>query len=289
MNNLMLIAILTMGGMGIFFAVVLAIVHAKFKVQEDPKIARIESALPGLNCGACGSPSCHGYAERVASANTPTNLCAPGGAEVAQALADILGVTAELQQHRIAVVHCGAHDSQRTKKASYFGIESCGAQEALRLGDIACGYGCLGKGDCFRACVFNAIEMMDGLPHIIPENCTACGKCVEACPRNIILLEPYDDNVGLITVACSSQDIGKVVRKICPVGCIACRLCVKTCTHDAFFMDGNLAKVDQEKAIRCDEWDTVIKKCPTNCIVKIMGQDMAQEVKSKKETVILHK
>ncbi|MFQ6115297.1 MAG: (Fe-S)-binding protein, partial [bacterium] len=247
---------------------------------------RIESALPGINCGACGSPSCLGYAERVASGKTPTNLCAPGGAEVAQSLADIMGVAAEFQQHRIAVVHCGAHDFQRTKKAVYFGIESCGAQQALKLGDIACSYGCLGKGDCFRACAFDAIEMKDGLPHIIPENCTACGKCVEACPRDIISLEPYDDRIGLITVACSSQDIGKVVRKICLVGCIACRLCVKTCIHDAFYMDGNVAKVDQEKAVHCDEWDTVIKKCPTNCIVQIGGQEMVQEGKSEKEFAI---
>ncbi|MDW7679151.1 MAG: RnfABCDGE type electron transport complex subunit B, partial [bacterium] len=101
----MLISMLTMGGISIFFAIVLAVVHAKLKVQEDPKIARIEAALPGINCGACGSPSCHGYAERVASGKMPANLCAPGGAAVAQALADILGVAAEIQQQRIAIVH----------------------------------------------------------------------------------------------------------------------------------------------------------------------------------------
>ena len=60
MNNLMLVAILTMGGMGIFFAVVLAIVHARLNVQEDPKIVRIESAMPGINSGACGWLSFHG-------------------------------------------------------------------------------------------------------------------------------------------------------------------------------------------------------------------------------------
>ena len=144
LSNIIVVAILTMGGISIFFALVLAFVHAKFKVQEDPKIAKIETALPGINCAACGSPSCHGYAERVAGGITPTNLCAPGGADVAQTLADIMGVAAEIKQQRIAVVHCGAHDSQRTKIAKYFGIENCGAQQALQLGNIACSYGCLG-------------------------------------------------------------------------------------------------------------------------------------------------
>jgi len=277
MSSLMVVAVLTMGGMGVFFALVLAVVHTKFRVEEDPKVSRIEEVLPGINCGACGSPSCRAYAERVASGTAPTNLCVPGGAEVALDVSEIMGVAAEAVQKRVAVVHCGAHDDQRSRRARYLGPESCSAQEAIRAGDIACTYGCLGKGDCFRACPFEAIEMRDRLPHIILEHCTACGKCVEACPRHIIALEPYEEPVGLIAVACSSQDAGKVVRKICPVGCIACRICVRTCTHDAFYMDGHLAKVHQDKAQGCEEWDTVIAKCRPQCIVRVGGQGREKE------------
>lgn len=284
--SLMLIAVLTMGGMGVFFALVLAAVHARLKVEEDPKVSRIEEVLPGINCGACGSPGCRTYAERVAGGTAPTNLCVPGGAEVARAVSEIMGVAVEAVQKRVAVVHCGAHDDQRLRRARYLGVEGCSAQEAIRAGDIACTYGCLGKGDCFRACAFDAIEMRDGLPHISLEQCTACGQCVEACPRNIITLEPYEEPIGLITVACSSQDTGRVVRRICPVGCIACRLCVRTCTHGAFYMNGNLANVHQDKAQGCEEWDTVMAKCPPKCIVKVGGQGMELEEETVEQAVV---
>ena len=41
-----LASILSMAGLGLFFASVLAVVNQKLKIKEDPKIEAIENALP---------------------------------------------------------------------------------------------------------------------------------------------------------------------------------------------------------------------------------------------------
>ncbi|MFA6548617.1 MAG: ferredoxin, partial [Candidatus Margulisiibacteriota bacterium] len=126
---------------------------------------------------------------------------------------------------------------------------------------MACGYGCMGYGDCVCVCSFDAIAMRDGLPVVDANKCTACGKCVAACPRKIISLIPDDFKV---IVACSSHDSGPVTRKNCPVGCIACKICEKE-VPQVFKVDDNLAVIDySQKGIDCS---SAIAKCPTKCIV----------------------
>ena len=49
-----IISLLAMGGLGLFFATILAVASEKLKVEEDPKVEQVNEALPGLNCGACG-------------------------------------------------------------------------------------------------------------------------------------------------------------------------------------------------------------------------------------------
>ena len=59
------LAAVIMVGLGIGFALVLLIASIKLKVQVDPKIEQVYEALPKIDCGVCGSPSCLTFAEDV--------------------------------------------------------------------------------------------------------------------------------------------------------------------------------------------------------------------------------
>jgi ferredoxin len=184
---------------------------------------------------------------------------------VAKKLAGIMGketASAEKQvitEKQVAAVHCGADAGTRRRQAEYLGVQNCLAADMVG-GGLSCGYGCLGFGDCFAACPFDAIAMVNGLPVIDVNKCTACRKCIVACPRQIISLRPADFNV---VVACSSHDSGAQTRKNCPVGCIACKICEQE-APEVFRVIDNLSIVDYaKKGIDCSR---AIEKCPTKCI-----------------------
>ncbi|MFH1791285.1 MAG: RnfABCDGE type electron transport complex subunit B [Candidatus Omnitrophota bacterium] len=265
MDKLIVLAIAGMGGLGLFFAVILAIANQKLKVEEDPKIEGIEKLLPGINCGACGFLSCHDYAVRLAGQGAPVDSCKPGGEAAQKALAAFLGVEARAGERKTAVVHCAADSKTRKKKAVYSGMNTCAGAALVKGADAACDYGCLGFGDCFAACPFGAIEMVDGLPRIIAGKCVACGKCVSACPRRIISLETPDEKKGLVYVACNSLDRGPETRKVCQVGCIACGICAKM-SDNAFIVENNLSKPAYEKIKGLENLNDIMLKCPTKVI-----------------------
>ena len=65
-----------------------------------------------------------------------------------------------------------------------------------------------------RACPFDAIRMSaDNLPIINKEKCTACGKCVAACPKQVIELAVESKAV---VISCHSRDKGIDVKKEMP-------------------------------------------------------------------------
>ncbi|MFH1380984.1 MAG: RnfABCDGE type electron transport complex subunit B [Candidatus Omnitrophota bacterium] len=266
MDSTVVISILTMAGLGFFFATILAFVSKKMKIKTNPLVERIEGALPGVNCGACGFTSCGQYAEALAREEAPIDGCKAGGSAVVCTLGGILGKEVKEGPKKIAVVHCGADSTIRKKKAIYAGIATCKAAANTMGGEILCQYGCLGYGDCREACPFGAIEIVNGLPKIYKEKCTACGKCVSACPRKIISVEEITKD-EFIYVSCSSLAKGAQTRKACPVGCIACGLCQKF-TGGIFFVKDNLAYVQYDKIADIKNKDEVINKCPTKCITK---------------------
>jgi electron transfer flavoprotein alpha subunit len=47
---------------------------------------------------------------------------------------------------------------------------------------------CTGCGVCVSVCLYNAIDIVDGIAQI-NENCTLCGACVPECPEEAIVLE----------------------------------------------------------------------------------------------------
>lgn len=251
-----------LAALGIVFGVALAIVAARFVVQVDPKVEKVRDTLPGANCGACGFAGCMGYAEVVVgNPDVAVNLCAPGKSPVAEKIAEITGKKAEKVDPRIARVFCQGGTSRSQRKFIYTGIQDCTAAVLAAGGGKSCEYGCLGYATCMRACPFDAITMSaDNLPIINKEKCTACGKCVAACPKQVIELALMSKAV---VISCHSRDKGPDVKKKCQVGCIACGICVRTCPVDAIKIDNNLARIDHSTCIVCG---LCVKKCPTGAI-----------------------
>lgn len=261
MANLYISALVSMGAMGALFATGLAIASKKFAVEVDPRVEQIEGALPAANCGGCGHPGCSSFANAVVAGNAPVNGCPVGGANVAAKIAEIMGVTAESGERKLARVLCKGGSSVTTQRSEYRGISTCKAAMSVGGGPKGCTYGCLGFGDCFRVCPFGAIKMSeDNLPMIDDELCTGCGKCVQACPKMIISLvgESRKNHIR-----CSAYLSGKEVRAVCKVGCIGCGICAKNCPTNAIEMKDNLAIMLYDKCINCG---ICSEKCPMGTI-----------------------
>ena len=262
MNNL--IPIITMGALGFLFALGLVFAYRRLAVEIDPRIEKIAESMPQANCGACGYPGCQALAEAIAAGKAAPDSCPVGGAETVEKISAILGIKAGEVIKKVARLHCRGTKDAAPQRSEYLGLKTCYASH-LMGGDKLCTYGCLGLADCVRSCVFNAMYMgEDGLPVIIEENCTACGKCVEACPRNLLELHPISQN---ILVFCRSEDRGAVARKACKNACIACSICSRACP-EAIVIENNLAVITDYKKIPPEKIPE-IEKCPTLAIGRL--------------------
>jgi len=253
-----------MFGLGSGFALVLLIASEKLKVEVDPKVEQIYEALPHLDCGACGFAGCRQYAKAVLENPELLGKCAPGGPETSAKIADVLNlqVSNSGPQQR-PIVRCRAHTDDKTLYAKYQGIQSCTAANAL-ANVQACGFGCLGFGDCTRACRFDALHIVDGLAVVDYEKCTGCTACSKACPRNLIEMVPFRYE-NMMIVACNSKETGKSTRAICKVGCIGCGICAKQ--TDVFSVEDNLARIDFTRYEPNEQAETAMNKCPTKVII----------------------
>lgn len=240
----------TLGAVGAVAASVLAAASRAFRVDEDPRIGQVTEALPGANCGGCGYPGCSGYAAAVVAGKAAPDLCAPGGVEAVRRIGAILGIAIEEKVRMVAVVRCGGGHQACPTRFHYAGVRNCKAVTLLTEGGSkGCPDACEGLGDCVEACLFDAIHMgPDGLPIVDRERCTACGQCVKACPKGVMVLEPC---TARVTVACHTRLAAREVRKVCSAGCISCRQCVKVCPYEALAMKGNLPVFDHSRCVSC--------------------------------------
>lgn len=257
-----IIAVIAMGGLGIFFAGFLALANKKLKVYEDPIVMKVLDEMPQTNCGACGHPGCPALAELIVKGEAPVNACTAGGQELADTLAKLLGVQSLKSNRQLAVVLCRGGEAETQKSAIYRGDKSCAAAD-LTGGEKSCAYSCLGYADCVVSCEFSAIGMdKNGLPVVFYDKCVGCGACVKACPRDIIEMHPENEK---LFVYCRNKDKGPIAKKACKVACIACTLCVKDATTEgSISMKDDLAVIDYATCIQ-DAAPT--KRCPTKCIL----------------------
>lgn len=266
--NEVIIAALVIGGLGAVFGIGLAYASKVFAVNVDERITRVKNILPGANCGGCGYAGCDGFAEAVVAGKAKTNACTVGGDVVAIQIAEILGVEPSAVDRRNARVFCCGNCKVSREKYVYTGIDECAAALQLYAGHKACSYGCLGHGDCVRACQFDAISVVNGVAVVAEERCVACEQCVAACPKGLIKMVPSGNRFA---VMCQSKDKGPVVKKNCDVGCIGCARCVKACNYGAIAMEGTLSRIDPYKCVNCGE---CAKVCPTNAIREIKYEEV---------------
>jgi Na+-translocating ferredoxin:NAD+ oxidoreductase RNF subunit RnfB len=265
---MILIAIISLGGIGITGAVLLYAASKKFEVYEDPRIAQVQDVLPAANCGGCGYPGCSGFASACVNADSLENLLCPvGGADVMNKVAAILGKEAGTADPMIAVVRCNGTCEARPRTNQYNGAKNCAIASSLYGGETGCPYGCFGYGDCVTACTFDAIRINPEtlLPEVIEDKCTACGACVKACPKSIIELRKKGPKSRRIFVSCINQDKGGVARKACNHACIGCSKCEKECKFEAIIISNNLAYIDPVKCRLCRKCAPV---CPTSSIIE---------------------
>ena len=269
-----IIAIAILGGLGLVFGLILAAASKVFYVETDPRLEKLNECLPGANCGGCGYAGCGGYAEAVLKGESPIGRCAAGGNECAQAMAAIMGVKAEAMVRKVALVRCSGFRSVDAsgkelgakRKGEYEGFHDCvAASKVAGNGPLSCKFGCLGYGNCTRACKYDAIHVVDGVAKVDSEKCVGCMACTQACPRGIIVPVEYDKHV---LIACASHAKGAITVRGCSQGCIGCGICVKVCPKDAIQVDRNLAVIDYTK---CDSCGLCADVCPKKLIVDTMA------------------
>jgi electron transport complex protein RnfB len=269
-----------LGGVGTFFATVIALARKKLYVWEDPRIDDVTGFLPGANCGACGQAGCRAFAESLVLGTAAPAGCTVASPDVRADIAELLGVDVGSAATRVARLLCAGGCDVAPRHAEYLGLETCRAAAAVAGGGKACAWGCLSLADCRDACDFDAIYMNEvGLPVVIPEKCTACGDCVEACPKDLFTLMPIEQK---LIVQCKNLLEGEEATNACAAACNACGRCVADGAPGLIEIVNGLAVVDYTKnAVAAED---AITRCPTGAIVWVEG---AQQLGPERRAPVL--
>lgn len=237
-----LVAIAILSGLGLLFGVGLAVAQRFLKVDEDPRLEMLDEMLPGSNCGACGEAGCHAFAEALVEGRKSPSACTVSSPGDVEAVAAFLGIDPGQQEKRVARLHCAGGLGQARQIAEYEGHGTCRAAHLVGGGGKGCSWGCLGLADCMVACDFDAIVMNgERLPVVDVERCTACGDCVDACPRDLFDIMPLSHH---LVVQCAAPLEGEMARSICSVACDACGRCAQDAAPGLIRMEGNLPIVN---------------------------------------------
>ena len=212
-------------GLGAVCGIVLGAASRIFYVWEDPRIAQVEATFASANCGGCGYAGCSAAAVAVVGGKASPSVCIVGGMESAQAAAEVMGMEVGLAEPLKSYNTCAGGERAVTK-FTYFGINTCQAQAMLSGGHRECGAGCIGLGDCARACQFDALKMgPDGFPVVDKDKCVGCGVCEQVCPKAIMKVQTpsqrilhfnqADDRLAPCRQTCPAEiDIPKYIAQI---------------------------------------------------------------------------
>lgn len=262
-TTIFLYAALTIGLTGLIAAVILHFVSKVFKVEEDPRIDEVQACLPGANCGGCGFAGCRAMAEAMVKTMDLSVAYCPGGDY--DKIGEILGLKAEVREPQVCVVRCNGTCANAPAKVHYDSAQTCAFANTVFTGENGCPFGCLGCGDCVKACGFDAIHINPetGLPEVDENKCVGCSACVKACPRGVLECRNKGKNNRRVFVSCNNKEKGAVARKNCSAACIGCGKCAKTCPFEAITVENNLAYIDFNK---CKSCRMCVAECPTGAI-----------------------
>lgn len=164
----MVIALLSLTILGLMLGALLGVSARVFRVEGNPIQEEIEAMMPGSQCGQCGFPGCAPAAAAIARGDASVTLCPPGGRALAVALADKLGISADLSD-----------------------VVNTVPMYARVREDL-----CTGCTKCFKRCPTDAIIGASKQLHaVFPEACIGCEKCFEACPAGSIEMRPIEPTV----------------------------------------------------------------------------------------------
>ena len=248
-----LIPVLVVAAIGLVLGLGLAFASKFMAVPTDEREGKIRECLPGANCGACGYTGCDGYAAAIASGEAEPDKCAPGGANTAKALGEVLGIEISTTP-KVAFVACQRNAKE---KYEYTGKPSCLSASLIHGGPLDCQFGCIGLGDCVAACSFGAISVQDGKVIVCEDLCGGCGSCAAVCPKSIIKIIPKAQKTR---VAYSNCHKGAHVVKVCTTSCIACGMCVKACENEAITLENNVAVINPDKCTNCGKCKDACKR-----------------------------
>ena len=258
----MVIAVTALAALSFLFASLLVLAHRKLHVDEDPRVDAIHQLLPETNCGACGFPGCLGLAEAMVEGSALPGKCTVISEDEQEYIAEFLGVDVGAEEKVVARLACAGGSNVSRNRARYEGLSSCRAAALVAGGGKGCFWGCLGLADCEVVCDPDAIIMNEhDLPIVIEDACTACGDCVDACPKDLFSLHVVSHRLW---VACKNLEKGDVALEDCEVACDACGKCAVDAPANVITMVDNLPIVNYEEDHKVR---SAIERCPTGAIV----------------------
>lgn len=159
----MIAAIAILSSLGLALGALLGVAARYLRVETSAKTGEVAALLPGSNCGQCGYPGCLAAADAIADGSARITLCPPGGRALAEALANVLGVSADLSG-LVEQAPLVAHIHERL---------------------------CIGCTKCLKRCPTDAIIGAGGQIHAVFEDaCIGCGKCGDGCPTECVEMRP---------------------------------------------------------------------------------------------------